>query len=290
MQLLVATDGSRDASEAVEWLSHFPLPAEAAVEVVSVVPPSILDDRVLGTPWAELRRQTEWVVDDARARLAKRWPRATARILQGDARAALVDAATERGADLVVLGARGLGAIASMFLGSVSLGVARHAPCSVLVCRATPRPVQTVTIGVDGGDDASEAVRIFRDLPLPPGLVVRVVGVVEPWRYPSSAPSFISPALTAALKDYEAERRRELGTVVAAAAEELRWRVGRVVSATPVGTPPEVIIRDAEEHGSDLIVVGARGRSRFERFVLGSVSESVLRHAGCPVLVARPRG
>ena len=290
MRVLVATDGSRDAAEAVEWLAHFPLPAEADIEVISAMPRPIFNEAVLQTPWTELRKQTEAVVEDARARLAKRWPATTARIVEGDPRPALVDAAIASSADLIVLGARGLGAVASILLGSVSLSVARHAPCSVLVCRSGARPVRTVTIGVDGGSDSEISVEVFRALPLPDSTVARVVGVVEPVRYPATAPAFMTSSLKAAIKDFEDERRQEMATAVSAAVDRLRWRVARVVSATPVGSPAEVLVRDAEEHESDLVVVGARGLAAVERILLGSVSESVLRHAGCPVLIARHRG
>ena len=290
MRVLVAADGSRDAAEAVEWLAHFPLPADSDIEVLSAIPRPIFNESVLRTSWTELRKQTEAVVEDARARLAKRWPSTTARIVEGDARPALVDAAIASAADLIVLGARGLGGVASILLGSVSLSVARHAPCSVLVCRSGARPVRTVTIGVDGGSDSEMSVEVFRELPLSDSIVARVVGVVEPLRYPATAPAFVTASLKAAIKDLEDERRREMATAVSAAVERLRWRVGRVISATPVGSPAEVLVRDAEEHEADLIVVGARGLGPVERVLLGSVSESVLRHAGCPVLIARRRG
>jgi nucleotide-binding universal stress UspA family protein len=65
--------------------------------------------------------------------------------------------------------------------------------------------------------------------------------------------------------------------------------VRSVVTATPAGAPAATIVRTAETDGSDLIVVGARGLGMLERVALGSVSESVLRHATCPVLVVRPR-
>ena len=290
MRVLVATDGSRDAAEAVEWLAHFPLPADSDIEVISAIPRPICNEAILQTPWTEFRKQTEAVAEDARARLAKRWPATTARIVEGDPRPALVDAAIASSADLIVLGARGLGAVASMLLGSVSLSVARHARCSVLVCRGGARPVRTVTIGVDGGSDSESSVEVFRELPLSDSTVARVVGVVEPLRYPATAPAFMTASLKAAIKGLEDERRREMATAVSAAVERLRWRVARVISATPVGTPAEVLVRDAEEHESDLVVVGARGLGAVERVLLGSVSESVLRHAGCPVLIARRRG
>ena len=58
------------------------------------------------------------------------------------------------------------------------------------------------------------------------------------------------------------------------------------------GHPAAEIVRQAEVGGSDLIVIGARGLGRMKRLLLGSVSEAVLRHAACSVLVvpvpARP--
>jgi len=47
------------------------------------------------------------------------------------------------------------------------------------------------------------------------------------------------------------------------------------------------IVAAAEAEGADLIVVGTRGRGRAGRFLLGSVSDYVIYHAGCPVLIAR---
>jgi nucleotide-binding universal stress UspA family protein len=55
----------------------------------------------------------------------------------------------------------------------------------------------------------------------------------------------------------------------------------------PTGHPAEQIIFDADRHGVDLIVVGDRGRSKFARLLLGSVSKQVVQYAGRPVLVVR---
>lgn len=53
------------------------------------------------------------------------------------------------------------------------------------------------------------------------------------------------------------------------------------------GEPGPAIIEAAEAERADLLVVGTRGRSRVERMVLGSVSDHVVRHAPCPVLIVR---
>jgi nucleotide-binding universal stress UspA family protein len=54
-----------------------------------------------------------------------------------------------------------------------------------------------------------------------------------------------------------------------------------------VGNPAAEIIATAEERGADLIVIGHRGRSAISRFIEGSVSDRVVRHAPCDVLVVR---
>lgn len=288
MRILVATDGSAGAGEAIEWLAHFPLPSDASVEVVSAVPRPIFDESVVATPWSKMRAQTQRGLEEARGRLAKRWPAATARLLYGDPREAIVDAAYQGGVHLIVLGARGLGAVASFLLGSVSLGVVRHAPCAVLVCRGPARPVRTVTVGVDGSPDAAAALTFFSALPLPTDLSVRVVGVVQPLGlYPSSAPEITTGEIIAALQTYEDAQRAELEPALRDATEALRPRVRSVSSATPVGSPSEMLVQEAGTSDSDLIVVGARGKGVLKRMMLGSVSESVLRHARCPVLIER---
>jgi nucleotide-binding universal stress UspA family protein len=54
-----------------------------------------------------------------------------------------------------------------------------------------------------------------------------------------------------------------------------------------IGHPAEQIIRKAEASHADLILLGRRGMSRFEKWILGSISERVLRYAHCPVMVIR---
>lgn len=63
---------------------------------------------------------------------------------------------------------------------------------------------------------------------------------------------------------------------------------GRVVAEATCGEAATEIVRFAERAGCDLIVMGTHGRSGIRRLVIGSVAESVVRHAPCSVLVVRP--
>jgi nucleotide-binding universal stress UspA family protein len=55
------------------------------------------------------------------------------------------------------------------------------------------------------------------------------------------------------------------------------------------GDPGEAIVAAADSENADLIVVGSHGRSGVSRFLIGSVSDFVVRHAHCPVMVVRGR-
>lgn len=60
-----------------------------------------------------------------------------------------------------------------------------------------------------------------------------------------------------------------------------------VNSTVELGSPAETIVETAEDEGYDLIVMGSRGLGRLEGFLMGSVSQYVLQHVHCPVLVVR---
>jgi nucleotide-binding universal stress UspA family protein len=62
----------------------------------------------------------------------------------------------------------------------------------------------------------------------------------------------------------------------------------RIESRVMEGEPVDMILRAAEETKSDVIVVGTHGRTALARLLLGSVAESVLRKAPCPVLTVKP--
>jgi nucleotide-binding universal stress UspA family protein len=83
--------------------------------------------------------------------------------------------------------------------------------------------------------------------------------------------------------------RRDAGRLVADAAEQLRAAGFRAETVVREGEPRHTILNYATEIACDCIVIGSHGRRGVERFFMGSVSDSVVRHAHCSVFVVRHR-
>src|ERR1700693_2026773 len=115
-------------------------------------------------------------------------------------------------------------------------------------------------------------VRILHVVESPPLLVAREMGGYD-------------PALETA---FESQKQNAEGLVLKAA-ELLRARGLKGVATLEVGDPKSKILDVAEEWRADLIVVGSHGRRGFERFLMGSVSDAVARHAKCSVQIVRIR-
>jgi len=291
MRVLLATDGSKDAQAALAFLQALPLPPSSMVRIAIVVTlPSLAFDMPPAKEFeSSALEAARGVLEEARTRLGGGGLTTEADVAIGDPKSEIIRIAEEWGADLLVLGARGLSRFKRFLLGSVSLSVARHAPCPVLVVKGRPRKLGSVLVATDGSEDSFRAIRFLQSLPLPRQTRLRLLGVVEPLRYPVSAPKVLRGQLVAMIREVESRRRGELEKVLERAAAQLDQKITRVTRATPTGDPASTIVATAAAHDVDLIVVGARGRGGMERLLLGSVSESVLGHAQCAILIVKDR-
>ena len=82
-------------------------------------------------------------------------------------------------------------------------------------------------------------------------------------------------------------QRGQAEALVSKAAEFLRSKGFRVTAAVELGNPRSKILDAAEEWNADLIVLGSNGRTRFDQFLMGSVSDAIARHANCSVEIVR---
>jgi nucleotide-binding universal stress UspA family protein len=120
MRIVLATDGSSDAKAAVAWLQHLPVPADRVVmTIAAVVPPiAVVNPDKAEAIRAALIADARRLADDTASELLTGGV-TIGRVVIGDPREEIVAAAREWGADLIVMGARGLGSVARFFLGSV---------------------------------------------------------------------------------------------------------------------------------------------------------------------------
>ena len=110
---------------------------------------------------------------------------------------------------------------------------------------------------------------------------VRVLYVVEPM------PLYVdggSPNLSDVILKAEREHAEAITEKVV---ERLRAARVKATSAIETGNPKSMIVDVARDWGADLVIVGSRGRTGLDRFLMGSVSEAVARHAPCSVQIVR---
>ena len=116
---------------------------------------------------------------------------------------------------------------------------------------------------------------------------IRIVGASEPTVVP------VEPFAMSAeyIRAIDEEARMQAQKVVSKAEEEIRRRIpeigSKLTTTVTSGAPAQVIVDEAEKWGADLIVVGSHGYGFWQRALLGSVSNAVVHHAPCSVMVVR---
>lgn len=134
-----------------------------------------------------------------------------------------------------------------------------------------------ILVGYDGSEAGTKAFENALDLAKKDGAELWVLTVARP-------PEIGDDVESEAVIENSREYHRKLLAPLRRLTEEAGVRGHFEVA---VGHPAEQIISMADQHGMDLIVVGDRGRSKFTRLLLGSVSKTVVQYADRPVLVVR---
>lgn len=293
MRVIVAFDGSAAATDAVALVEAITWPTDSVLRVVSVIEPTLMPPgplyRSAGLAPELDEAITAYTQDTLQAvveRLRSSGQAVEGDVLRGRVASAIIDDARGFGADLLVVGSRGHGTIASLLLGSVSSEVVDHAHCPVLVARTTD--LTRVVFATDGSPSAGAAELILSEWPIFAGLPIRVVSVadvVRPWTT-GIAPTMYGQALDA----YSAELREakvEHERIAADTATRLHGG-GRLADAeVRAGDAAAEIIAVVEQQRADLAVLGSRGRTGLTRLLLGSVARNVLSGSTASVLIVR---
>jgi len=184
--------------------------------------------------------------------------------------------------DLVVMGTHGRTGITRVLLGSVAEKVVRHAPCSVLAVRGPGdvMPFRHVLCPVDFSESSHNAVELAATLVEPGGAGIQLLHAIElPTAYSRD------PLQVNFVVDLDRRASAQLETWASRLHEEVAVPiVTRATSGSPVA---QTLAALDDDPTFDLVVMGSHGRTGVQRVVLGSVAETIVRHAPCPVLVAR---
>lgn len=291
MRVLLATDGSEAAERAIELAGAISWPEGTQFRLVMAVEPI---EHNLSAAWVlpaennsdrrtkELEDAAQAVLGHAARELATTGMEISQRVMRGRPATKIVENAHHFAANLVIVGSRGHGTIASMVLGSVSAEVVDHAPCPVLVARDTR--LTRAVLGYDGSTFAHSAEEFVARWPIFQKVAIEVVSVIDlgtTWTAGLALSLYNPPP------EVIAETVDAIQSDAAAAARRLKESGLRVSARVVHGKAAAELIRVAGNDQADLIVVGTHGRTGLARLVLGSVARNVMLHAPCSVLVVR---
>lgn len=300
MRVLIGVDGSQGSFAAVAFASRL-LSKDKDEITLYYSPPPVYVRTVADSRASEANLQfllAASVFDRAKQHLPATFL-AAAKTITGtrDPQHGLLIAADDCRADLIVVGARGVGPAKAPAVGSLVRHVVHHSTVPVLIVRRTAwapgKPLQ-VLLATEGAPESRHVAGVLGQFTWPTGSTGRTVTVVE-----SPAESQIPQWLADELDDQQLAalglgRFARTDEEAARRHEELKsWE--SVLPAGFEGHDPLVVAGHAGdqivaaivEQRVDLVIVGARRQGALRRLILGSTSEHVLLHAPCSVLVIR---
>jgi nucleotide-binding universal stress UspA family protein len=284
MKTLLAVDGSDNSYEAVHALKYFARAEQLTLLHALDVPrpaypmmvPEVAEELYKSLEQS-MREDGERLLDRVQSLLPLHAGPSTKHLRIGSAAEVIVSTAEEQKADLIVMGARGLGPVKERLLGSVSHRILTLAPCATLIVNGPVKAMKQILLPLQGLSDAEAAVRFLQLKPFHDAVEVTLLTVLPSTGTPR--PGDVAAAAAAAT-----EKLEEQAAFIEGVAERLRAIGYQAHGVAVVGTPSTMILQQATTLRSDLILMGTRGRQGIARFVLGSVSHDVLHQMPCPVL------
>ncbi len=283
-KILCPTDFSEGSQQAVRVATR--LASEASADLVIVhawfipplafsmdapFPPYVVQDMV-----DDAQRNLDAAVRDAIAAGAKN---TTGQLVSGVPWSQVVEILEKQAFDLCVIGTHGRTGLSRILVGSVAEMVIRHSPCSVLAVRPDSKVAafKNVLVPTDFSETATYALDLAGQMVDADGTIT-LLHVLE---LPVAFSGEVAPDFA-----------RDLDKKSAAAldASAARLKNARVTTRSRIGYPGAQTLSTIEHDPNiDLVVMGSHGRTGIKRVIMGSVAEKVVRHARCPVLVARKR-
>jgi len=286
MKTLLAVDGSDNSYEAVHALKYFARAEQLTLLHALDVPrpaypmmvPEVAEELYKSLEQS-MREDGERLLDRVQSLLPMHAGPSTKHLRIGSAAEVIVSTAEEQKADLIVMGARGLGPVKERLLGSVSHRILTLAPCATLIVNGPVKAMKQILLPLQGLSDAEAAVRFLQLKPFHDAVEVTLLTVL-----PSTQPPWPGEAAAATAGKLEEQALQSARDYIDGEAERLRAIGYQARGIALFGTPSAMILQEATNRRSDLILMGTRGRQGITRFLLGSVAHAVLHQMPCPVL------
>ncbi len=278
-KILVAVDSSESSRNALHQAFKLANEEKCWITVTSVVPPYEGEIEILGVK--DIRAALRKPCEDALAEVQNiaRTERMLVKTVceEGEVYERIVDLADAENCDVIVMGRRGLRRIERTLIGSVTARVIGHTQRDVLVVpNGTAVGWKTIVLATDGSKYSSAAAERAIAFAKAYGGALKVLSVVDvPTEFYAEAPKAVEDLVRKA-KGFVADVKKQ---------------------AEAAGVPAETFVGEAEayqavnnlaqEQKADMIVLGSHGRTGLRRLLMGSVTEAVIGHASCPVLVVK---
>ena len=303
MKILLATDGSEGAQAAIDFMERFPFSRDGKASVLTVVN----RDDFMGKEEKQLNKEQRKVLREARdmvhkeskkllaakaSRLKAAGWKVSTEVRDGHPAAEIVEAAEEGGVDLIVLGGDGISAIERLFLGSISDAVLKHAPCSVLIVKASAvrkeisavkdeeHPLR-VLVAYDGTNAAKKAVSYCASLPFHKADQVTALSVLP-------LVGLYHQDIQERMSGFWRKKRKKAEKALKQVTRETKWSTPIVSTRLRESNNVSQAIIDAvSELDADLLVLGYKGKGAMEKLLVGSITSGVVHHVPCSILAVR---
>jgi nucleotide-binding universal stress UspA family protein len=297
-KIVVPLDGSKTAENVLPLARSFARSLQVPVELLGVVDIAEMARHVTAGQGLIIRT----LIDDETRRLekylagvARNFPAGGVQctVCKGNAAETIIESAAVDKQTLIAMATHGRSGLDRWLLGSVAEKVLRGATNPLLLIRATEKAplwdmatLKRVIVPLDGSSLAERVLPLVEELAKSLDLEVTLLGAYGgPFSAGAAGDGFFN---TRQVEAFIAELRAEMVTYLAAKTEEMKRKgVEKVSFAAKEGLAADEIISFAGKTSDNLLAMCTHGRSGVKRWMLGSVTETVVRHCGDPVLVVR---
>jgi nucleotide-binding universal stress UspA family protein len=203
-------------------------------------------------------------------------------VCEGEPHDVVVNVANEKDADLIAMGTHGRKGLKKLFMGSVASRVVASSPCDVLLvkkpCEKCLGEYESILLSFDGSEFSKKALKRACELSKADGSEITALYVIP--QYEGMIEFFATSGIRESLM-HDAHR-------ILQNAKEIASDQGIAIRTEVVeGEAAEKIVESADRLKSDLIIRGPHGWSGIDKAIIGSVIESIIINASCPVLVVK---